>query len=65
MNSESSEHTIHRLKDEIDCLTEEQTDAMETETFIGMTAAETKAYDARRARITELVKQLRRIEAAA
>ena len=65
MNSESYEHAIHRLRDEIHCLTEEQTDAMETATFIGMTVEEKKAYDARRAKILELLRELRLLDQAA
>jgi hypothetical protein len=65
MRSESSEHAIHSLQHQIYCLTEEQTDAMETATFIGLTAEETRLYDARRARIMELVRQLRVLESAA
>ena len=65
MNPESYSSIVYRLKSEIRHLTEEQTDAMETETFIGMTKNETKEYDARRAKIAELVRQLRVLEAAA
>lgn len=65
MKLETTEHAIHRLQHEIHCLTEEQTDAMETATFIGLTADETEQYDARRARILELVKELRVLAAAA
>lgn len=65
MKLETTEHAIHRLQDEIHCLTEEQTDAMETATFIGLTADETDQYDARRARIAELVRELRVLAAAA
>jgi hypothetical protein len=65
MNSESSEQAIHSLQDEIRCLTEEQTDAIETETFIGLTADETRAYEFRRARIANLIRQLRLLETAA
>jgi len=38
MKCESSEHAIHNLQRQIHGLTEEQTDAMETETFVGLTA---------------------------
>ena len=65
MKFESSEDTIHRLQHEIDGLAEEQTDAMEVETFIGLTTKETEQYDARRVRIMQLVRQLRLLEAAA
>jgi hypothetical protein len=65
MKYESSQHAIHRLQHEIHCLTEEQTDAMETATFIGLTENETRQYDARRERIMELVRELRLLEAVA
>jgi hypothetical protein len=65
MKSGSSEHTIHLLQDEIHCLTEKQTDAMETATFIGLTSEETRQYEDRRARIIELIRQLRLLEATA
>jgi hypothetical protein len=65
MHNESTEHAIHRLRDEIHCLTDEQTDAMETETFIGMTVEETEAYDARRTKILQLLNELRLLEQAA
>jgi hypothetical protein len=62
-----SEHLnlIHRLKEEIDRLTEEQTDAMKSATFIGLTTDEAKEYEGRRTRILELVEQLRLLEEAA
>jgi len=65
MKSESYEQTIYRLRDEIHSLTEKQTDAMETETFIGLTRDETKAYEARRLQIANLIRQLRLLEAVA
>jgi len=37
MKFESSNHAIYSLQHEIQCLAEEQTDAIETETFIGLT----------------------------
>ena len=65
MKYETCQHAIHRLQGEIHCLTEEQTDAMETATFIGLTEKESNEYDARRERIMELVRELRLLEAAA
>jgi hypothetical protein len=65
MKVESSNHAIYSLQHEIQCLAEEQTDDIETETFIGLTPAEAQQYEYRRARITELVRQLRLLEAAA
>jgi len=65
MNSESSNHALHSLHEQIRWLTEEQTNALETETFTGLTKDETKAYEARRLRIASLIRQLRLLEAAA
>jgi hypothetical protein len=65
MKCESSEHAIHSLQRQIHRLTEEQTDATETETFVGLTADEAQEYEQRRTRILELVRQLRLLESAA
>jgi hypothetical protein len=65
MKCESSEHAIHILQHQIHCLTEKQTDAMETETFVGLTVEEAQQYEERRARIMDLVRQLRLLESAA
>jgi hypothetical protein len=54
-----SVEAVQRLRQEIEKLTQEQNEALKTATFVGMTAAEAKIYDARRQRITELVEQLR------
>jgi hypothetical protein len=58
-------NTIHRLMEEIGRLTVEQIEAMKTSTFRVLTTDEGKEYEDRRARILELVEQLRRIEEAA
>ncbi len=62
-----SEHlaTVHNLKEEIDRLTEEQTEAMKSATFIGLTTDEAKEYEDRRSKILQLVDQLRMLEEAA
>lgn len=49
---------ILRLKEEINRLTEQQTEALKMATFLGMTTAEAEAYDARRVQITQLVRKL-------
>ena len=49
---------ILRLKEEINRLTEQQTEALKMGTFLGMTTAEAEAYDARRVQITQLVRKL-------
>lgn len=58
-DASDSVDTVQRLRQEIDKLTREQTEALQTATFVGMTALESKIYNARRQRITELVEQLR------
>ncbi len=57
--------TVHQLKEEIDRLTEEQIEAMKMATFAGLTPDEAKEYEERRAKILELVEQLRMLEEAA
>ena len=57
--------TVHRLKEEIDRLTEEQIEAMKMATFAGLTTDEAKEYEERRAKILALVKELRLLEEAA
>lgn len=58
--SEPSEtvNAVHRLKQEIDRLTDDQSRALKQAIYVGMTPDEAKEYDARRTRITELVQQL-------
>jgi hypothetical protein len=54
----------HRLKQEIDRLTEEQAKALKQAIYVGMTPEETKQYDQRRTRITKLLQQLGMLEKA-
>ena len=56
--SESVEETVHRLKEEIDRLNQQQSGALKTATYLGMTPDEAQEYDQRRSRITELVRHL-------
>jgi hypothetical protein len=56
--------TIHRIKEEIDRLSEQQKEALKTATFVGMTHDEAKDYDSRRARITELIHELALLQKA-
>ena len=56
---------VHRLKEEIYRLTEEQIEAMKIATFAGLTPDEAKEYEDRRGKILELVEQLRLLEEAA
>jgi hypothetical protein len=65
--ADSPEHlnTIRRLREEIDRHTGEQIEAMETSTFRTLTAEEGIEYENRRARILELVEQLRLLQEVA
>jgi len=56
---------VDRLKEEIFRLTEEQIEARKMATFAGLTPDEAKEYEDRRAKILELVEQLRLLEEAA
>jgi hypothetical protein len=58
----STTDAIHKLKLEIDHLTQLQTDAIKSATFVGMTPDEAKEYDARRENIFKLVQQLQALE---
>jgi hypothetical protein len=58
-------NTVNRLREEIDRLTGEQIEAMKTATFRVLTTDEGKEYEDRRAKILELVEQLRILEEAA
>lgn len=54
--------TIERLKQEIEQLTREQTTALKSATYIGMTPEEAREHDQRRARITQLTQQLLQLQ---
>jgi hypothetical protein len=58
--SDSIESAVlsQRVAAEINRLTEQQTEAMQKATVIGMTGDEAKEYNERRSRIAELVEQL-------
>jgi hypothetical protein len=60
-SSETAE-AIHRLKEEIDKLTLQQTEALKMAIYVGMTPDEAKEYDERRRRILEFVLDLRILE---
>ena len=55
---------VERIKEEIDRLTEEQSNFLRTATYVGMTPDEAKEYDKRRAGITSLVQELELLEKA-
>jgi hypothetical protein len=53
---------VERCRDEMIHLIGEQMDALETETYVGLTDEEFRQYDARQARIHELSEKLRSLE---
>ena len=59
-----SNQSIERLKQEIVRLTREQTEALKTATYVGMTSDEARRHDERRAKITHLSQQLVRLQKA-
>jgi hypothetical protein len=61
-NASRTSQTIHSLKQEIDKLTMQQTEALQRATFVGMTPDEAKDYDDRRTRILQYVEDLRILE---
>ena len=63
-NTINTVETIHRIKQEIDKLSEQQSEALKTATYVGMTAEEAREYDARRQQITKLVEELRLLQNA-
>ena len=62
--AEAPDHVkaVKRLHAEILRLTKQQDDAIKTATYIGMTPAEAKVYDALRTTVLELTEQLRELE---
>lgn len=60
--SSGTQEAIHRLKEEIDKLTQQQTDALRTATYLGMTTDEAKEYEERRDRILKYVQDLKTLE---
>jgi hypothetical protein len=65
-HSESADNnaTVHRLKQQINELTEEQSEALESAIYVGMTPEEAKKYDARRAKIMQLAAHLQQLSGA-
>jgi hypothetical protein len=55
---------FQRIKQEIERLTREQSEALKSATFVGMTPNEAKEYDDRRKKITCLVEELRLLKDA-
>lgn len=57
-------NTVQQLKAEIERLSDEQSTALKTATFVGMTPDEAKEYDERRKKITRLMEELRILKSA-
>jgi hypothetical protein len=55
---------FHSLKQQIDTLTEQQIDALQQATYLGMTPDEAKDYDERRRQITGLIRELEELQKA-
>jgi len=55
---------IHRIKEEIDRLSEQQKEALKTAIFVGMTPDEAQEYATRRRKITELIQELELLQKA-
>jgi hypothetical protein len=53
---------VHRLKQEIDRLAEQQSKALKQAIYVGMPPDEAKEYDQRHTRITQLAQQLGKLE---
>jgi len=58
-NRSETAETIHKLKEEIDKLTEQQSEALRRASYLGMTTDEAKEYEERREKILEYVKDLK------
>jgi hypothetical protein len=53
---------VHRVKGQLDKLTEQQSAALKRAIYLGMTTDEAKKYDERQRQITELVQELNLLE---
>jgi hypothetical protein len=53
---------MDRLKQEIDCLREQQSEALQQAIFVGMKRDEAEEYDQRRTMINQLVEELGKLE---
>jgi hypothetical protein len=61
-DTSKSVDTIQGIRQEIENLRQELSDALKTATYVGMTAEEAKTYDERRQRLTALVERLRELD---
>jgi hypothetical protein len=53
---------VHRIKQEIEQLSDQQTEALKTATYVGMSDGEAKEYEHRGDRMNDLIKQLRLLQ---
>ena len=58
IDSPKSQAAIRSLKEEIERLTEHQSEALKMAAFVGMTTDEAEEYDERHCRIVKLVQKL-------
>ncbi|HTZ83940.1 MAG TPA: hypothetical protein VMB66_12155 [Candidatus Acidoferrales bacterium] len=61
-DSSDTQATVYRLRHQIDSLTQQQTEALKTAIYVGMSPAEVKAYDDRHGEILQLTQQLAEFE---
>jgi hypothetical protein len=59
LSADSTTEFVHRIKREIDRLAEEQSAALKSAIYLGMSTEHAKAYDERRNRITKVEEKLR------
>lgn len=62
MRTSRTAEAIHHLKEEIDKLTEQQTEALNLAIYVGMTPDEAAEYDERRSTILQYVQDLKTLE---
>lgn len=53
---------VHQLRHQIDELTEQQTEALKSAVYVGMSPAEVMAYDGRHSEILRLMQKLAELE---
>jgi hypothetical protein len=53
---------IYKLKEEIHSLSEQQAEALQTATFVGMTSDEVIEFNRRGEKITEMIRQLKLLQ---
>jgi hypothetical protein len=59
LSADSTTEFVHQIKQEIDRLAEEQSAALKSAIYLGMSTEHAKAYEQRRNRITKLMEKLR------